>query len=171
MCALLPQLLSRLPPIKSIKYKDFSAEFEKDIAALEKKVIASESAPVPPTTTEIAKKPGTVSWEQFFDEYYRIVNSPSSNVEKILSASILVERMLTNVASAFGIVSQGPHTPPRGLVEKLAKENLISGAEMEAFSDFWAIRNKVVHGAIGTLSDEQTARYLDLAWRLVRALA
>ena len=52
-----------------------------------------------------------------------------------------------------------------------ASHGFISEAERQAFDEFWDLRNRIVHGQTASPSDEQTARVLDLLWRLVRTLA
>jgi len=171
VAALLPHILHSLPPLKALKYGDFTAEFDKAIRGLEKKVVASEASRPAATSSQVVPELGAASWEKFFDAFFKIANSPASNTEKILAASILVEGMILNVAAAFGLGKIGPQTNARNVVEKLAERSLISQEERAAFEDFWSLRNQVVHGRIGSPTDEQTARILDLAWRLVRALA
>src|SRR5215208_172183 len=158
VAALLPHVLGSLPPLKSLKYGDFAAEFDEAISGLEEKVVASEASRPAAAPPQAASEVGTASWEKFFDEYFRIVNSPTSNVEKILAASILIEGMVINAASALGLEMVGPRTNVRSVVEMLAKQGLISQAERAAFEDFWSLRNQIVHGRIGSPTDEQTAR-------------
>ena len=74
------------------------------------------------------------------------------------------------VAEALGPELVGRARGTRALIDRFAEQALISNEERAAFMDFWAIRNRVVHEGIQP-TDEQTARLLDLVWRLVRTLA
>jgi hypothetical protein len=167
---ILPHMLRLFPPLKTLKAGPIEAEFERELRQFERKVIASEAEP-PKSRATTVDSTGTVSWEGYFEEYFKIVNSPTSNVEKILGASILLERMLLNVAKAFDLPNVKERTGPATIVRKLLDAGLIGPEEQAAFNDFWALRNKIVHGAVGSPTDEQTARMLDLVWRLVRTLA
>ncbi len=116
---------------------------------------------------------GSEPWQVYFDEYFQIVSSSSSSREKILSVAILLERMLQNVAAAFEILPNLGRSvrSPREIVNLLMKNGLLTQSEASAFNEFWAIRNKAVHGEMIFVSDADAARILDLAWRLVRIFA
>jgi uncharacterized protein YutE (UPF0331/DUF86 family) len=166
-------LLVALLPITRIKWGDFEAELDRDVDDLERKVRATEAAP-PSASKAVAagpeEPPSTPAWQRFFDEYIALVNSPASNVEKIIAAAILLEKMIDTSAAALGPEIGARARGPRFVIDRLAERNLITAEERAAFMDFWAIRNKVVHQGM-QLTDEQTARLLDLVWRLVRTLA
>jgi hypothetical protein len=49
------------------------------------------------------------TWQGFFDEYMALVNSSASNVEKIIAATILLEKMIDTFVAAFE-----PEPGPRG---------------------------------------------------------
>jgi len=166
----IPYIFRLLPPLKSLEAGPVKAEFDRDIARLELNVVATESerSKQHPERTE---PPGAVSWEKYFDEYFTIVNSGTSNTEKILAAAILVERMIGNVAKAFNLPELGQHMTARAIVDRLAQSQIIGTDEKKAFDDFWSLRDRVVHGGVGGPSNEQTARILDLVWRLVKTLA
>jgi uncharacterized protein YutE (UPF0331/DUF86 family) len=166
----IPYLFNVLPPLKSLEAGPVKAEFDRDIARLERNVAASEGERSKPRadrrdTSEV------IGWEKYFDEYFSIVNSNISNVEKILAAAILVERMIGNVAKVLDLPQIDQRSTPRRIVDQLAEGQIIGNEEKKAFDDFWLLRGRVVHGAMGGLSDEQTARILDSIWRLVRTLA
>lgn len=168
--SVIPYLLRALPPLKSLEAGPVKALFDRDIAQLERNVVATETERTK-QRPERAGSSDAVSWEKHFDEYFRIVNAPTSNPEKILAAGILVERMVENVAKAFALPALGGHLEPREIVDRLAQTEIIGGEEKKAFDEFWSLRDRVVHGGIGIPSDGQTARILDLVWRLVRTLA
>jgi uncharacterized protein YutE (UPF0331/DUF86 family) len=60
--------------------------------------------------------------------------------------------------------------PPKAIIDLLAQQEFITEAERSAFDEFWKMRNMPVHGDL-ELTDEQTARVLDLVYRLVRTFA
>ena len=168
---ILPKLLSLLPPIKKLKYGDFEAEFNEAIDRLEQRVGEAEESPVPqppPPRVATAYPPLRDSYVKGFKD---ILLSRTSNTEKILGASILVESMLVETARELELIKDTRFRSPSALVQLLAGNGFISDAERDAFNEFWRIRNSVVHGRIATPpTDEQTARVLDLLWRLVRVL-
>jgi uncharacterized protein YutE (UPF0331/DUF86 family) len=139
---------------------------------LERKVTATETSP-PSQLPSKALARGSESqstWQGFFDEYLALVNSYASNVEKIIAATILLEKMIDTFVAAFE-PELGPRgRGPRVAIERLAEQDLITPQERDAFMDLWMVRNKIVHEGIQP-TDEQTARLLDLVWRLVRTLA
>jgi hypothetical protein len=162
-------------------FKAGPVQLGEDLRALEKKVAASEAMPAlaKPTEPGLAKRSetesaaaGTIPWSTFFDEYSRLLCNPDmGNSAKLVAAGVLIEKMANNVAVAFGLVAPGDLRSPPEIVQMLAGRGLIYEAERDAFLEFWALRNKMIHGGAGEPSNEQTARMLDLAWRLVRALA
>jgi hypothetical protein len=167
-------LLVSYLPIKRIKWGEFEAEIDRAVDDLERKVVATEAAapsPIASKTLPAGSLPSQLAptWQQFFDEYIALVNSPASNVEKIVAAAILLEKMIGTAATALGPDIEARRRGPRALIDRLAEQNLITAEEKAAFMDFWAIRNRVIHEGIQP-TDEQTARLLDLVWRLVRTL-
>ena len=166
--AALALLLPNLPPLKKLKLGSFEAEFEKAIRAFEQKVLATETESQPAPARVVESGADKATWEKFFDDYFSIVNSGASNFEKILSAAILIEKM---VAAAAIDVHASRRRSPAQQVSALAEHGLITQDEEAAFREFWNLRSKVVHGELGQPTDAQTARVLDLAWRLVRTFA
>jgi uncharacterized protein YutE (UPF0331/DUF86 family) len=158
-------------PLKRIKWGEFEAELDRAVDDLERKVTASEASPphhvskaVAPTSTPQS------SWQGFFDEYMALVNSPSSNVEKIIAASILLEKMIDSFVASIEPELKLRGRGPRVAIDRLAENSLITPQERDAFRNLWEVRNKIVHEGLQP-TDEQTARLLDLVWRLVRTLA
>ncbi|WP_242342701.1 hypothetical protein [Anaeromyxobacter terrae] len=180
-------LLVAYLPLKRIKWGEFEAELDRYVDALEQKVVASENAAAAeeskrPAQAGVAGRSGTAtpfspataasrSQESVprsaSDEWFSLVNSKASNVEKILSASILLDKVVQMTATQLGLTTPGSVKGPRALIDRFVSEGLIGRDESAAFMDFWNIRNKVVHHGLQP-SDEQTARVLDLVWRLVR---
>jgi hypothetical protein len=166
-------LLVAYLPLKRIKWGEFEAELDRDVDALEQKVVASETATSTPRSVAAPSHPPQAARtvqvniaKAQFDEWVSLMNSPSSNVEKILSAGILLEKVLQTAAQEFGLATPSGKGP-RAVIDRFVAEGLIGREESAAFLDFWSIRNKVVHHGLQP-TDEQTARVLDLVWRLVR---
>lgn len=157
-------------PLKRVKWGEFEAEIDRAVDDLEKKVTASEASPAPNHVSEAATTPTPQSsGEGFFDEYMALVSSPSSNVEKVIAASILLEKKIDSLAASVEPEVKVRGRGPKVAVDRLAENNLITPQEMEAFKNISELRNKIVHGG-SQPTDEQTARFLDLVWRLVRKL-
>jgi uncharacterized protein YutE (UPF0331/DUF86 family) len=165
----LPKLLTLLPPLKRLEVGTFAAEFNEAIDRLEKQVSDAERKPAP----QPIKKTVT-GYAQLHESYVKgfneILSSRASNTEKILAASILAETMLAETARELKLTKDNRHRSPSTLAELLASNGFISDAERDAIKEFCRIRNAVVHGRATPPNDEQTARVLDLLWRIVRVL-
>lgn len=167
----IPILFRILPPLKKFKFGDYEFEFEERLRSLESKVIESEHEPKQPeVTAKQAAAYSSLSWQEYFREYNSIISSSVSNVEKILAAANLVERMILDAAEEFDLEGVNRKNT-RVLIAQMEKQELISTAEREAFMEFSNIRNEVVHGGRLNPTDSQTARFLDLGWRLVKTFA
>lgn len=174
--ALLPTVLTVLPPITRLKLFEVEAEFGRHINELERTVVAAETSPasaesVPRRDADESAAGGvthSVSWQAYFDEYFRIITSTVSPREKILSVAILLERMLEDAAARY---SPKTARSSRDLVELLTTHHLLTPEEAAAINEFWEVRNRVVHGQPSVFTEADAARILDLAWRLVRIFA
>ncbi|MCQ9377752.1 hypothetical protein [Methyloversatilis sp. XJ19-49] len=161
--------------VKRLKWGDFELELQGLVDDLEKTVTATESSISEPNGQGISRahrsrRDDTGStWQKYFDDYSQIIQSSVSNTEKILAAAILIERMIETVAADFDLQLR-PGGGPRATVSSLLTQGLITADEIRAFHDFWAIRNRIVHGGAEP-TDDITARILELGWRLVRVFA
>jgi uncharacterized protein YutE (UPF0331/DUF86 family) len=161
-------------PLKKVKWGDFEAELDREIDTFERKVEATEAAtdgsPIRRQIEAAAAHGTRPTWEGFYEQYAKLVSVPSSNTEKILSAALLLEKMISTAAEVLDPDERAKLRTPRALVDRFGKEGLISEDERSAFLEFWTLRNRVVHEG-ARLSNEQTVRILDLVGRLVRTLA
>jgi uncharacterized protein YutE (UPF0331/DUF86 family) len=166
---LLPFLFRGLPPLKRFKFGEYEIEFEEKLRSLESKVIQSEHEL---KSTQIKDKGASThlsfGWQEYYRDYNSIISSSVSNVEKILAAANVVERIILDTAQALDLVAGTPRKNTRTIIVEMKKQGLITEAEQEAFIEFSNIRNDVVHGNNLNPSESQTARFLDLGWRLVR---
>lgn len=161
----LPRLIELLPPLKKAKFKDFEIEFEKDIEVLESQV---KEIAVEAEETELkgnAKYPPLHS--AYVDEYQSISSSTEPNMQKVLRAAILTERIIIQAAKDLDIEVKGNVKSPSAIIRTLVKEGVVTEKERAVFTSFWDLRNKVVHGQLDELSDGQTTRIMSLLWRLV----
>jgi hypothetical protein len=161
-------------PLKKVKWGDFEAELDREIDTFEKRVVATEAASaVPPSKEKLdsaAITHGRGTWVAFYDQYSKLVNSPSTNPEKILGAGLLLEKMILTAAEVLTPEEVVQLRTPKALVDRFAQLGLMTQAEKAAYIEFANLRNTVVHSGLH-VSDEQTIRILDLVGRLVRALA
>ena len=171
---LLPRLVQILPPLKALKFKGFEAEFENKINHFADRVVAAEinaeskaQTPSPSGKSEWNVPPMKV---EYVTAYRNLVATPVSNREKILSAAILAEQMVLQTAQDLGVKPQENKKTATALVTDLHQKGMITEVERAGFLEFWEIRNAVIHGRVSP-TDGQTARVLDLLWRLVRTLA
>ena len=169
LALVLPKLLTVLPPLKRLKVWEFEAEFNEAIDRLEKRVSEAEQKPAPQPTQKTITGYAQLH-ESYVKGFKEILSSRASNTEKILAASILAETMLAETARELELTTDNRYRSPSTLAELLASNGFISDAERDAIKEFCRIRNAVVHGRATPPNDEQTARVLDLLWRLVRVL-
>lgn len=136
--AILLFILPELTNLTKFKFANLELEFEKKVDQLEKMVIAGEVGPSKTTTFKEAVEP---PHQQYYEDYKTILDSPSSNIEKILRASQLVDMIMSN----------SPAT---------AQSNL--------YNQFYSLRNEIIHSDMKEISDQLTTRILDLLWRIVK---
>lgn len=163
--AVLIYILPELSNLSKFKYGDIELEFEKKVDQLEKLIIAEETTERTPMSKTKNQK---VSWQHYYSEYREILNSKTSNIEKILRASQLVELMITEAGQDFGLAETTKIKNPSVIMRELQKNNLISNDELSLYNEFYSLRTKIIHGEIKDISDTLTTRILDLLWRIVR---
>lgn len=166
-------LLVAFLPFKRFKFGDWEAELERGVDDLEKKVAASEIAPPMPTSKEVrhpllSREPtgSVVPRSKVREEFLSVVGSNTSNVEKVLAAGILLDGAVESMASLLSLELSRGGRATRNLIERFAQEGLIGAEDVSAYRAFKEVRNMVVHRGHRP-SDEQTARLLDLVWRLL----
>ncbi|RZK45162.1 MAG: hypothetical protein EOO61_01000 [Hymenobacter sp.] len=162
--AILLYIIPELSNLSKFKYGDIELEFEKKVDELEKLVIAEEKVGGPVKES----KEVSISWQHYYKEYNDILNSKSSNLEKVLRASQLIELMISVAGKDFGLVDNSKLKNPTIVMRELHKNKLISNDELDLYNEFYSFRNKIIHGEIKELSDALTTRILDLLWRIVR---
>lgn len=161
----LPRLIELLPPLKKAKYKDFEIEFEKEIEVLESQVkeITNEA--------EETELKGTAKYPPlhaaYVEEYQNIVSSAEPNMQKVLRAAILTEKIVLQAARDLDIEIQGNTKSPAVVIKALVADGAITEKECSIFTSFWDLRNKVVHGHMAELTDSQTTRIMSMLWRLI----
>lgn len=170
---LMPELSEIFARIRKIKIGEFEAEFDVEIRKLEEKVLTAESQvsskKIVDTIKHISSKLQVPQLHRdYVREYKNILASSSSNTQKIVLSSILVDRMIQETVTALELDSSGTMPAKEGMLV-LLKEGFVAEAETEAFKEFWSVRNIAVHGnRAEEITDRQTARVLDLLWRMVK---
>ncbi len=160
----LPRIIEILPPLKRAKYKDFEVEFEKEIKTLENQVVEIEQEAIKSEIRGTSKYPPLHS--TYVDEYQSIMASSEPNMHKVLRSAILTEKVILQAANDLEI-DIGKHRTPSSIIKLLVKEEFITPKEQEVFNAFWKLRNKVVHGHLAEITDNQTTRIMSLLWRLI----
>jgi hypothetical protein len=92
-----------------------ACELDRAVDDLERKVNATETSPPSqlPSKTIVrgSDSQARPTWQGFFDEYMALVNSSASNVEKLIAATILLEKMIDCFVTAFepnwGLAAEG----------------------------------------------------------------
>lgn len=160
-------ILPELSNLSKFKYGEIELEFEKKVDELEKLVIAEEIVGGPTKYSEDTN----ISWRHYYKEYNNILNSTASNLEKVLRASQLVELMISAAGKDFGLTDSSKLKNPSNIIKELHRLELITDEEFSLYNEFYAFRNKIIHGEIKELSNSLTTRILDLLWRIVRIFA
>ena len=161
----LPRLTELLPPLKKAKYKGFEIEFEKEIEVLESQVKEITNDAEETELTGTAKHPPL--HPAYVEEYQSIVSSAEPNMQKVLRAGILTEKIILQAARDLEIKVQGNTKSPAVVIKALVAEGAITEKERSVFTSFWGLRNKVVHGQMADLTDNQTTRIMSMLWRLI----
>jgi hypothetical protein len=128
----------------------------------------AETAPAR-SPIDLSEDGGPSSLREYFDEYSALLSAKLSNREKLLSASIIVERAILRVTIEHGLCEKSGHSP-FALVQQLADKGVIKPDSQFAFEQFWEVRNQVFHGRLTHLTDDQLTRILELGWRLMQGL-
>lgn len=136
--AILLFILPELTNLTKLKFANIELEFEKKVNQLEKMVIAGEIVPLALPNIKEAAQP---VHHQYYQDYKAILDSPSSNIEKILRASQLADMIMSNTPAT-------------------AQSNL--------YNQFYSLRNEIIHSDMKNINDQLTARILDLLWRIVK---
>ncbi len=161
----LPRLIEILPPLKKAKFKDFEIEFEKEIEVLEEQVVQIEKEAEKSEIKDTSKYPPLHS--AYVEEYQNIISAKEPNMQKVLRAAILTEKIVVQTVKDLDIEVKGNIKSPAVVIKSLVDEGVITENERVVFNTFWDLRNKVVHGHLSELTDSQTTRIMSLLWRLI----
>jgi len=163
-----------LPEIKRVKFKDIEFEtkekqVQEKVASLEsdinKKELLSLSETKVNKLSTSNKYPALHS--DYVKEYRNIISSNASNSQKILSASLLLERMIIETAQDFDLIKENEKSNPSKLINTLIKEEILSEVDRKLFNDFMSIRNLAIHYSNKEISNSQTANILNLLNRFI----
>jgi hypothetical protein len=180
--------LVALLPITKFKWGDLEVELErnKKLDELEKKVTRFEisgihvelpksedgltTPPEPRDAASLSPRQTSQSKEtrDTYDDFIDLLNSPASDVEKILAASVLFEKTVEKAVIAAGgtIINRGVR---QGLKQLVVLDKLGEGEEA-LFTDVWQMRNELIHEGVKPTS-EQATRFLDILRPLILRLS
>ena len=154
-----------LDRITSLKYKDFEANFEKQLREAEQQAehIRSERAPAELGTTDRLTSPQVT----VHDQLLRIAEvSPRA---AITEAWREVESAATNAAETAGL--EAPRRMPiNHLVRELIRERIFSDTALPLFDRLRRLRNEAAHAPEFIIDQGEVERYVDLALRLANDL-
>ena len=125
-------VVPNLSSIAKVKVGEVELEFKQELDKLEKLVNQEEVSKS--DATPKASMSGDTTWQYYYEEYNAILISSSSNLEKILRASQLVERMIINVGEDFKLKSTSKS--PFDVIKELSKEGLITDQEISIYKEF-----------------------------------
>lgn len=157
-----------LSNLSKFKFGDLEMEFGEKLGELENMITTEEVSPTSPNAIKTGNNINKGQLEsKFYQAYEAIFNSSSSNLEKVLRASQLLEEMLLDVGKKLEMEPQQSRNASM-VVNQLSRAGLLSPQEVSIYKEFSQIRNQIIHKDIGLLDDAVTVRMLDLILRMIR---
>jgi hypothetical protein len=89
----------------------------------------------------------------------------------LVTIAVEIEALLGDLAEQFGIAPRSRYMSPTGVVEELARRDLVPSELPPLFRDFWAVRNQAVHSIQYQPSSRHLYEILDLGIRILGLLS
>lgn len=162
----LPELKTVTPYVKRVKFGDVELELKEQIGNLVKEVEKAREAAVEKSSTGIPKE----SSQKISTEVEQVLQESSKNPRAaLLLLSSKLEEQLRNRLVDAGI-SLRPYSISRS-VEIGVQRGLFPQEFLPAFRDFWAVRNRVAHGAAFDVDDTYILSLISLGTQLLKLLS
>lgn len=148
-------LSSLIPLLRKLKYKDFEAEFSKEVSEL--RHIVKKEIPSPPAPVPTFKTPRAVA-----EELQKLADLSPRSV--VLEAWRDVESTAIETAQRKELViARTPHPSPVTIGRTLAEAGVIDENQFEAFNMLRSMRNKAAHVDDFALDKDDALEYADMA--------
>lgn len=164
-------LLRLLPNIKILKLKDFSVEFQKGIDKTKQE--AQQLTNITSTDKDILENADLKNKEQH-DAQKNVLDQLASISPRsaILEAWTIIEKSAVNIAN---ILNMEKGNPLNGyhlneILNILVNKNIIPTTMISVVQELRVLRNKVVHGGIDVIAEQQANEYISLALVAINAL-
>jgi hypothetical protein len=158
---ILPELKSIAPYIKRIKIGDMELELE----SLAKKVDKAQEVEEEKASTEIPKERS----QKISSEVEEVLKEYSKNPKAaFLLLSAKLESSLREKLEEYGIHPKVLSAPR--LVDIGVQNSILTDEFRAAFRDFWAIRNRIAHGAAYDIEDDDVLNLISLGTQLLKLL-
>lgn len=160
-----PGLRQLLPFVRRLRLGEVEIELREDLERLSKDVYEAEreaekAHEYRPLRLDVAAEAEAVMAEA------------AANPEAgLLLLSAKLERTVREIAESAGVAERGRPIPVRRLLQALAERGLVDESVLSAFSDFWAIRNRVAHEARFRISASDLYSLISLGSQLLKTLA
>ena len=147
-------LSSLIPLLRKLKYKDFEAEFSKEVSEL-RHIVKKEIPSPPPVPT--FKSPRAVA-----GELQKLAGLSPRSV--VLEAWRDVESTAIETAQRKELdIARTPHPSPVTIGRTLAEAGVIDENQFEAFNMLRSMRNKAAHVDDFALDKDDALEYADMA--------
>lgn len=151
-------LTQLIPEVRKLKYRDFEAEFGREVEDLRERMVNA----IPPSKTAPEK---TESFERL-EELARIAPNAA-----VLEAWKEVEAAARRLLAAHGLeVDSTGATPYLRIEQMLQRGEYVEESRVKIFKDLRRLRNKVAHATGYEISHVQAQEYIELALALKESL-
>jgi uncharacterized protein YutE (UPF0331/DUF86 family) len=162
---LLPQFRDFISRIRKFRFGDFEVELGeklKDLAAKTEKVEAN----VPDISME------QTTYKGISDEIEnKIIQASNDPRAALMIVAIEIEKKVRSIADKAEIPEARRPYPINRIINSLAQKEIINSEVVLIFSDFWNIRNQVVHGYHLDLSPGKLYELIEIGIRILKLLS
>lgn len=170
---LIPELPALMGRIRKLRVGDFEIELDEKLTELAAKTDTVEAA--------VGEQAAVLSPDRLMESKFAIATGIDSEVTKLMelpnpeAALVLIaaqiEKTIRILASETDLPELRYPRPFRQVLRVLVEKQLLNPDIFPLFQDFWAIRNRVVHGRHFEVSEGRLYELVELGFRILRLLA
>lgn len=154
------ELVKVLSRLSNLKYKEFEAQFNNDLANIEKKT--SQLSIQTGGSLKISGDAGTVS----DNKHYRLLEiARLSPRAAIMSAWFEIENALYSMNKEI-LKQQAPSFKQSEIISDLVSRGVLQETVIDIFRDLRQLRNQAVHYPDFALTQREAEKYIDLSLKL-----
>lgn len=162
---LFPELWELIRRVRKVRIGDFEVEIGEKL-----KELATKTENVETNISEVSIK--QAEYQGISDEVIgKFIQTSSDPRAALLMVAIEIERTIRSISDKAKIPESRKPYPISRVITSLAKKEIINPNVVPIFKDFWAIRNKVVHGLHFELSSGKLYELIALGLRILRLLS